>query len=114
LNVKRVLDSLNLDQIRTDLAKHYHTDGPGRTPINPLFMLKAQLAKHLLTIISDRRLALRLKHDWKVARACVFRRQTPSHGLFTHFRCSERRPTTAYSTPSPEYFRQWSLGKLEL
>ena len=49
-------------------------------------MLKAQLAKHLLNIISDRRLALRLKHDHKVARACGFRRQTPSHGLFTHFR----------------------------
>jgi IS5 family transposase len=49
-------------------------------------MLKAQLAKHLLNIISDRRLALRLKHDRKVARACGFRRRTPSHGLFTQFR----------------------------
>jgi transposase len=49
-------------------------------------MLKAQLAKHLLRIISDRRLALRLRNDRKVARACGFRRQTPSHGLFTHFR----------------------------
>ena len=86
LNVKRVLDSLNLDHIRTDLATHYHIDGPGRTPINPLSMLKAQLAKHLLNIISDRRLALRLKHDHKAARACGFRRQTTSHGLFTHFR----------------------------
>jgi transposase len=86
LNVKRVLDSLNLDQIRTDLAAHYHREGPGRTPINPLAMLKAQLAKHLLNIISDRRLALRLKHDHKTARACGFRKQTPSHGLFTHFR----------------------------
>ena len=55
------LDSLNLDQIRTQLTTHYHTDGPGRTPINPLAMLKAQLAKHLLNIISDRRLALRLR-----------------------------------------------------
>jgi transposase len=86
LNVKRVLDSLNLDQIRTNLAAHYHNDGPGRTPINPLAMLKAQLAKHLLNIISDRRLALRLKRDHRVARACGFRRQTPSHGLFTQFR----------------------------
>ena len=86
MNVKRVLDSLNLDQIRTDLATHYHTDGPGRTPINPLSMLKAQLTKHLLNIISDRRLSLRLKHDHKVARACEFRRHTPSNGLFTHFR----------------------------
>jgi len=86
LNVKRVLDSLNLDQIRTELTTHYHTDGPGRTPINPLSMLKAQLAKHLLNIISDRRLALRLRNDHKLARACGFRRHTPSHGLFTHFR----------------------------
>jgi transposase len=86
LNVKRVLDSLNLDQIRIQLADHYHREGPGRTPINPLALLKAQLAKHLLRIISDRRLALRLKHDWKVARARGFRKQTPSHGLFTQFR----------------------------
>jgi transposase len=81
-----VLDSLNLDQIRTELNAHYHINGPGRTPINPLSMLKAQLAKHLLSIISDRRLSLRLKSDHKVARACGFRRHTPSHGLFTHFR----------------------------
>jgi transposase len=86
LNVKRVLDSLNVDQIRHDLASHYHKEGPGRTPIKPLSMLKAQLAKHLLNIISDRRLALRLKHDHKTARACGLRNQTPSHGLFTHFR----------------------------
>ena len=86
MNVKRVLDSLNLDQIRTDLTDHYHTDGPGRAPINPLAMLKAQLAKHLLNIISDRRLALRLRSDHRVARACGFRSRTPSHGLFTHYR----------------------------
>ena len=86
MNVKRVLDSLNLHQIRTQLATHYHINGPGRTPLPPLSMLKAQLAKHLLNIISDRRLALRLKHDHKVARACGFRKQTPSHGLFTHYR----------------------------
>ena len=49
-------------------------------------MLKAQLLKHLLRIPSDRRLALRLKHDRKAARACGFRKRTPSHGLFTHFR----------------------------
>jgi hypothetical protein len=49
-------------------------------------MLKAQLAKHLLNIISDRRLALRLRNDHKVARACRFRSRTPSHGLFTQFR----------------------------
>ena len=49
-------------------------------------MLKAQLLKHLLRIPSDRRLALRLKHDRRAARACGFRKHTPSHGLFTHFR----------------------------
>jgi len=49
-------------------------------------MLKAQLTKHILRIISDRRLALRLKNDRKVARACGFRTQTPSHSLFTQFR----------------------------
>jgi hypothetical protein len=49
-------------------------------------MLKAQLAKHLLRIPSDRRLALRLRNDHKTARACGFRKQTPSHGLFTQFR----------------------------
>ena len=86
MNVKRVLDSLNLDQIRTELTDHYHREGPGRKPINPLSMLKAQLAKHLLNIISDRRLALRLRNDHKVARACGFRGRTPSHGLFTQFR----------------------------
>ena len=86
MNVKRVLDSLNLDQIRTQPSTHYHREGSGRKPFNPLSMLKAQLAKHLLRIISDRRLALRLRNDRKVARACGFRRHTPSHGLFTHFR----------------------------
>jgi len=86
LNVKHVLDSLNLDEIRRDLATHYHSTGSGRRQIKPLSMLKAQLTKHLLNIVSDRRLALRLKHDHKVARACGFRRQTPSHGLFTQFR----------------------------
>jgi hypothetical protein len=49
-------------------------------------MLKAQITKHLLRIASDRRLALRLRHDRKVARACGFRNHTPSHGLFTQFR----------------------------
>jgi len=49
-------------------------------------MLKAQLLKHLLRIPSDRRLALRLRHDRRAARACGFGKRTPSHGLFTHFR----------------------------
>jgi len=49
-------------------------------------MLKAQLLKHLLRIPSDRRLALRLKHNRKAARACGFGKRTPSHSLFTQFR----------------------------
>ena len=81
-----MLDSLNLDEIHLNLADHYRREGPGRKPINPLSMLKVKLAKHLLNIISDRRLSLRLKGDHKVARSCGFRRQTPSHGLFTHFK----------------------------
>jgi len=49
-------------------------------------MLKAQLLKHLLRVPSDRRLALLLKRNRKMARACEFKRKTPSHGLFTQFR----------------------------
>jgi len=49
-------------------------------------MLKAQLLKHLWSVPSDRRLALLLKRNRRVARACGFRRETPSHGLFTQFR----------------------------
>ncbi len=49
-------------------------------------MLKAQLLKHLPRIPSDRRLALRLKHDPKATKACGFRKGTPSQGLFTQFR----------------------------
>jgi len=49
-------------------------------------MLKAQLLKHLWRVPSDRRLALLLKRNRKVARACGFKRETPSHGLFTQFR----------------------------
>jgi hypothetical protein len=86
LNVERVLDSLNLDGIRIILWKQYHNTGPGRRPIDPLTMLKAQLIKYLLQIPSDRRLALRLRRDHRLSRACGFRRRTPSHGLFTQFR----------------------------
>jgi len=49
-------------------------------------MLKAQLLKHLWRVPSDRRLALLLKRNRRVARACGFKRETPSHGLFTQFR----------------------------
>ena len=49
-------------------------------------MLKAQLLKHLLQIPSDRRLALRLRGDNETAKACGFKKQTPSHGLFTQFK----------------------------
>ena len=86
-----MLNSLNLDQIKTDLATQYHTDSLGRTPLNPLAMLKTQHTKHLLRIPSDRRLALRLEDDHKNATACGFQRQTPSHGLFTHFRAMDNR-----------------------
>jgi transposase len=86
VKIKQVLNSVNNKHIRRLLRDHYHRKGPGRKPINPLAMLKAQLLKHLLRIPSDRRLALRLKHDRRTARACGFKKQTPSHGLFTHFR----------------------------
>jgi hypothetical protein len=49
-------------------------------------MLKAQLLKRLWRVPSYRRLALLLKRDRRVARACGFRRETPSHGLFAQFR----------------------------
>ena len=44
------------------------------------------MLKHLMRVPSDRRLALLLKRNRQVARACGFRRETPSHGLFTQFR----------------------------
>jgi transposase len=81
-----VLNSVNTKHTRRLLRNLYHRKGPGRKPYNPLAMLKAQLLKHLLRIPSDRRLALRLRHDRRTARACGFKKQTPSHGLFTHFR----------------------------
>ena len=87
MNVERVLDSLDLDWMRVLLMEHYHGYGPGRDPIDPVAMFKAQLLKYLLQIPSDRRLALRLRRDRRLARACGFkRRRTPSHGLFTQFR----------------------------
>jgi len=64
----------------------YHGEGAGRKPYDPASMLKAQLLKHLLRIPSDRRLTLLLKRNRKMAKACGFKRKTPSHGLFTHFR----------------------------
>jgi transposase len=86
VNIKRVLDSVDSKNLRRLLRGFYPRRGPGRKPYNPLSMLKAQLLKHLLRIPSDRRLALCLKHDWRAARACRFRKRTPSHGLFTQFR----------------------------
>jgi transposase len=64
----------------------YHKEGAGRKPYNPVSMLKAQLLKYLRRIPSDRRLALLLKWNRRIAGACGFRRRTPSHGLFTQFR----------------------------
>jgi transposase len=64
----------------------YHGEGAGRKPYNPVSMLKAQLLKCLFRVPSDRRLALLLKRDRKVAEACGFKGETPSHSLFTQFR----------------------------
>ena len=87
MNVERVLDSLNLDWMHALLFEHYHSDGPGRNPFDPLAMFKAQLLKYLPQIPSDRRLTLRLRRDRRLAKACGFHRhRTPSHGLFTQFR----------------------------
>jgi transposase len=104
LNVERVLDSLNIDGIRSTLNKHYHDEGPGREPIDPLAMLKSQLLKHLLQIPSDRRLAIRLRRNRRLVKACGFQcRRTPSHGLFTQFR--QRLGEEAYQLSA-----RWSLG----
>jgi len=86
VKIKQVLDSINSRHLCRLLRGLYHRRGPGRKPYNPLSMLKAQLLKHLLRIPSDRRLALRLKHERKAAMVCSFRKRTPSHSLFTHFR----------------------------
>ncbi|MGD2142610.1 MAG: transposase [Candidatus Bathyarchaeota archaeon] len=86
MKIKQVLDSIDSKPLRSMLRRFYRRKGPGRRPYNPLSMLKAQLLKHLLRIPSDRRLSLRLKRDRKTAKACGFRKTTPSHSLFTHFR----------------------------
>ena len=86
MKIKQVLNSVDTRHIRRLLKDLYNRKGPGRKPISPLAMLKAQLLKHLLRIPSDRRLALRLRHDRRTATACGFKKHTPSHGLFTHFR----------------------------
>ena len=86
MGIKHLLGSLNLGSIRGFLMSLYHRAGPGRKPYDPVSMLKAQLLKHLLRVPSDRRLALLLKRNRKMAKACGFRRKTPSHGLFTQFR----------------------------
>jgi transposase len=86
VKIKKVLNSVNNEHIRKLLKELYHQKGRGRKPYNPLSILKAQILKHLLRIPSDIRLALRLKDDRKAAKACGFKKHTPSHGLFTHFR----------------------------
>ena len=93
MNIRQVLDSVNSRRLNSLLTSLYHRIGPGRKPYSPLSMLKAQLLKHLLHIPSDRRLALRLNHDRKAAKACGFGKRTPSHGLFTHFRHRLREET---------------------
>jgi len=86
LSVCLVLSSLNLDGVCEFLASLYHCRGAGRKPYNPISMLKAQLLKYLLRVPSDRRLALLLKSNSEMAKACAFKNETPSHGLFTQFR----------------------------
>ena len=86
MSIKQVLKLLNLGSIPKFLMSLYHREGAGRKPYPAVCMLKAQLLKHLLRVPSDRRLALLLKRNRKVARACGFKRETPSHGLFTQFR----------------------------
>jgi len=81
-----VLDSLDLECVREFLMSLYHRGGAGRKPYPAVSMLKAQLLKHLRRVPSDRRLALLLKRNRRIARACGFKRKTPSHGLFTQFR----------------------------
>jgi len=81
-----VLSSLNLSCVRGFLLSLYHGAGAGRKPYDSVSMLKAQVLKHLLRVPSDRRLAILLKWNRKTAKACGFRRKTPSHGLFTQFR----------------------------
>jgi len=86
LSIKRVLGSLNLVSVRGFLMSRYHGEGAGRKPYNPISILKAQIVKYLLRVPSDRRLSLLLKRNKRVAKACGFKTETPSHGLFTHFR----------------------------
>lgn len=86
MKIRQVLNSVNTPHTRRLFKGFYHKKGPGRKPIDPLAMLKAQLLKHILRMPSDRRLSLLLKHDRRTAKACGFKKQTPSHGLFTHFR----------------------------
>ena len=86
MGIKLVLGSLNLSSVQKFLTSLYHGSVRGRKPYNPVSMLKAQLLKHLLRVPSDRRLALLLKRNRKAAKACGFKRKTPSHGLFTQFR----------------------------
>lgn len=86
MSIKRVLDSLDLECVREFLMSLYHRGGAGRKPYPAVSMLKAQLLKHLRRVPSDRRLALLLKRNRRIARACGFKRKTPSHGLFTQFR----------------------------
>jgi transposase len=81
-----VIKSLNLVSIRDFLMSLYHKIGAGRKPYPPVSMLKPQLLQHLWRVPSDRRLALLLKRNQRVARACGFRHEMPSHGLFTQFR----------------------------
>ncbi len=86
MSIRLVLGSLNLGSVRGFLMSLYHREGRGRKPYPAVCMLKAQLLKYLWRVPSDRRLALLLKRNRRIAKACGFRHETPSHGLFTQFR----------------------------
>ena len=81
-----MLDSVDMTAVKDLIGSRYSKGILGRKPYDPVCMLKAQLLKHLLRIPSDRRLALRLKHDRRAAKTCGFGKHTPCHSLFTHYR----------------------------
>lgn len=86
MSIKQVLGPLNLGCICRFLMSLHHKVWRGHKPYPAVSILKAQLLKHLWRVPSDRQMALLLKRNKWMARACGFKRETPSHGLFTQFR----------------------------
>ncbi|MGD0804698.1 MAG: hypothetical protein ABSA11_11575 [Candidatus Bathyarchaeia archaeon] len=104
MNVKHVLDSLNLDQIRTQLENLYHSEGPGRKPFNPLSMLKAQLTNtcYRYPATGGSPCGLEETADWRgPAASDTGHRATASSP--TSGTASARRPTSGPSTNWPCY-----------